>query len=518
MVVVDPRRTESAPLADEHHFIRPGTDALLLLALLHVIFNEALSRADSLPSFVTGIDEIRSLAARFPPERVSPATGVRAGTIRQMARDFARAERTVCYGRVGVSTQEHGVLACWLITVLNAVTGNLDVRGGAMFTRPAVEVLRGRGGLGAGRWRSRVRQLPEYAGELPVSALAEEMDTCGAGQVRALVTHAGNPVLSTPNGCRLEAAIGALDFYVAIDFYVNETTRPAHVILPPAGPLERDHYDLVFNALAVRNTAKYSPPMIPRRADARHDWEILNALTLRLTEGSPTQRLRARVRAAANRVLGARGLLDFALRFGPFGNGVNPVGRGLSVRLLQRFPHGLDLGALQPVFPGRLRTPDRRLRLAPAELLAGIPALEMDLEARLARGSGDDALVLIGRRELRSNNSWMHNADRLMHGADRCTLLMHPRDAESRSLVDGARVRVRSRVGEGEVPLQLTDAMMAGVVSLPHGFGHARAGVQLRVAVQHPGASLNDLTDDQRIDPLAGTAAFSGVPVEVTSA
>ena len=517
VIVVDPRRTETAALADEHHFVRPGTDALVLLAMLHVIFSEGLSRADALASFVTGIDDIRTLVARFAPERVSSVTGVAASDLRQLARDFCRAERAVCYGRVGVSMQPFGALACWLITVLNTVTGRLDTPGGAMFTRPAVEVLRGRGGLGApafGRWRSRVRSLPEYAGELPVSALAEEMETPGAGQVRALVTHAGNPVLSTPNGGRLQRAIAGLDFFVAIDFHINETTRQAHVILPPTGPLERDHYDLVFNALAVRNTAKYSPPMVTRAATTRHDWEILNELTLRMARGSIGARLQARARAAVNRMLGARGLLDIGLRFGPFGAGYTPWKGGLSVRRLEGAPHGLDLGSLEPAFPARLRTPDRTVRLAPPAFLADIPRLEALLDAA-PNGSG--SLSLIGRRELRSNNSWMHNAERLMRGDDRCTLLMHPHDAEARGLADGGAVRVRSRVGEIVVPLALSDTMMPGVVSLPHGFGHGRDGVRLRVAARHPGASLNDLTDDQRVDAVIGTAAFSGVPVEVSA-
>lgn len=527
IVLVDPRRTETAALANDHHFIRPGTDALLLLALLHVIFNEALSRVDSLPSFVTGVEEVRALALRFPPERVAVATGMRAGTIRQMARDFARAERAVCYGRIGVSTQEFGGLACWLITVLNAVTGRLDAFGGAMFTKPAVEVVRGRGGLGAptiGRWRSRVRGLPEYAGELPVSTLAEEMETTGKGQVRALVTHAGNPVLSTPNGARLERALEQLDFYVAVDFYVNETTRHAHVILPPTGPLERDHYDLVFNALAVHNTAKYSPAMIPRPAAARHDWEIFNELTLRVTRGDAGRRLRARAYAAFVRAVGARGLLDLALRFGPFGDRFNILGNGMSVRRLERQPHGADLGSLQPTLPARLRTADHTVRLAPAEFLSDVSRLEQWLDHVPAngngggKGNGHGMLALIGRRDLRSNNSWMHNVERLMRGDDRCTLLMHPRDAEARGVATGMRVRVRSRVGEVVVPVELSDTVMQGVVSLPHGFGHARRGVALRVATQHPGASINDLTDDQRVDTLIGTAAFAGVPVEVRPA
>lgn len=516
VVLVDPRRTETAALASEHHAVRPGSDALLLLAMLHVVFNEALVRTDALPAWMRGADDIRALAMRFPPERVAVATGVRASVISQLARDFARARRAVCYGRVGVSTQEHGALAVWLITVLNAVCGRLDTVGGAMFTQPAVEIVRRRGGLAAarmGRWRSRVRGLPEYAGELPVAALAEEIDTPGEGQVRALVTHAGNPVLSAPNGGRLERALPTLDFFVAVDFYVNETTRHAHVILPPTSPLERDHYDLVFNALAVRNVAKFSAPMVPRAADARHDWEILSALTRRLARGGTRARAAARVRGAIAAALGPRGLLDLALRFGPFGNAYNPVGKGMSVKRLLRDPHGVDLGALQPVFPGRLRTPDRTVRLAPPELVADVARLE-----RLLMDAPRDALVLVGRRALRSNNSWMHNAERLMRGGDRCTLLMHTTDAAARALVDGAMVRVCSRTGEVLVPLRVTDDIMPGVVSLPHGFGHGRPHLQLSVASQHPGASINDLTDDQRLDALSGVAAFSGVPVEVTAA
>jgi len=519
VVLVDPRRSETAAIADTHHFIRPGTDALLLLALLHVIFDEALSRVDALPPFIVGADAIRQVALPFPPERVSVATGIRAGTIRQMARDFARAERAVCYGRVGVSTQEFGGLAVWLISVLNAVTGRLDAPGGAMFAEPAVEIVRGRGGLGTqrlGRWTSRVRGLPEYAGELPVSALAEEMDTPGDGQVRALVTHAGNPVLSTPNGGRLERAIAGLDFFVAVDFYVNETTRFAHLILPPTGPLERDHYDIAFHALAVRNGAKYAPPMVPRAATARHDWEIFSELSARLSGRRPMERVRSRMRAFAVRALGARGMLDLALRFGPFGAGWNPLGTGLSVRRLQRAPHGIDLGALRPVLPGRLRTADRTVRLAPDEFVADVARLAERLDGT---PTGTDApLRLIGRRQLRSNNSWMHNAERLMRGADRCTLQMHPQDAERLGVTDAVMVRVRSRVGAVVVPLEVNPIVMPGVVSLPHGFGHARKGVLLRTASRHAGASINDLTDDQTIDAMVGTSVLVAVPVEVERA
>jgi anaerobic selenocysteine-containing dehydrogenase len=333
--------------------------------------------------------------------------------------------------------------------------------------------------------------------------------------VHALVTHAGNPVLSAPNGGRLDRALATLDFFVAVDFYVNETTRHAHVILPPTGPLERDHYDVAFTALAVRNVAKYSPPLQPRARDERYDWEILNALTWRLARGGLRARAVARLQAAVTGALGARGMLDLALRLGPRGSGFNPVGRGLSVRRLQQEPHGVDLGALQPVLPGRLRTPDRTVRLAPPELMADVVRLERGLAAP-PRPEG--SLVLIGRRSLRSNNSWMHNAGRLMRGDDRCTLQMHPADADARALATGSLVRVRSRTGELVVPLEVTDAVMAGVVSMPHGFGHGRVGVQLATAARHAGASINDVTDDERLDAVCGVAAFSGVPVEVEAA
>jgi anaerobic selenocysteine-containing dehydrogenase len=512
VVVVDPRRTETADHADQHVFIHPGTDALLLLSILHVLLAEGLARPGRLEPMFAGVETARDLARRFPPERVAQATGVSPGTVRQLARDFAVADHAVCYGRVGISMQEFGTLACWLVNLLNALTGNLDREGGAMFPTPAVDLVGARG-VRQGRWKTRVRSLPEFEGELPAAAMAEEMDTPGPGQVRALVTQSGNPVLSTPNGARLDRAIAGLEFYVALDFYINETTRHAHVILPPAGPLERDHFDLAFNILAVRNIAKLSTPLRPRSAGSRHDWEILNALTWRLARGT-WARVRARARSAARGVLGPRGLLDAALRRGPHGTGWRPLGRGLSVSRLLRAPHGLDLGPHEPRLPGRLRTADRRIHLAPPELVADVERLE----ASLARAAPEGRLVLIGRRALRSNNSWMHNAERLVRGKEGCTLLMHPSDAAARGLEGGSLVRATSRVGTVEARLALTDAIMPGVVSLPHGWGHGKPGARLGVANRHPGASINDLTDDQRIDVASGTAAFSGVPVDVVRA
>ena len=515
VIVIDPRRTETAGLADAHHFVRPGTDALVLLAMLNVLFDENLVRFGRCESFVTGVEEVRAIAARFPPERTASATGLPAKVVCGLARELAAAERGVCYGRLGVSTQEFGALACWLVNVLNIATGHLDAVGGAMFPQPALDLISGRyispGGIG--RWRSRVRGLPEVGGELPVAALAEEIETPGDGQVRALVTIAGNPVLSTPNGRRLDRALATLDFIAAVDCYVNETTRHAHVILPPTSPLERDHYDLIFNALAVQDVAKFSPAVFPRAADARHDWEIFNELAWRTAGGGAAQRLRARGKAGLQQALGLRGLLDIALRRGPRGAGFAPWASGLTLRRLREAPHGIVFGPLQPCLPGRLVTKDRRIQLAPTRLLDDVPRLEQALQAWASTQA--NALVLIGRRDVRSNNSWMHNSARLMKGKPRCTLLMHPSDAAARGLSDGVMVRVRARAGEVAVPLRITEDMAPGVVSLPHGWGHDRPGVRLSVASASPGASVNDLTDELRLDAVSANAAFNGTPVEV---
>ena len=512
VVVIDPRRTETATLADAHHAIRPGTDALLLLALLQVIFAEGLARRGHLSDLTDGVEVLRDTSKRFTPERVAEATGIAADTIRSIAREFAAAPTGVAYGRVGVSMQEFGGLATWLITALNLVCGRIDAVGGAMFTSPAVDVLRADqqrdGGPRFGRWKTRVRGLPEFAGELPVAALAEEMETGGLGQVRGFVTHGGNPVLSTPNGARLDAALTQMEFYVAIDFYLNETTRHAHLILPPSSPLEREHYDLIFHTLAVRDTAKYSAPVFEKPAEARHEWQIMNSIASRLNRGVP-----AKLRGLALAFGGPSLMLDYALRTGPYGKGFSPLGRGLSLRALKQQPHGVDLGALKPALPGKLRTPDRRIHAAPPLFVADVARLERRLIGHSAPSG--DSLALIGRRATRSSNSWMHNIERLVRGKNRCTLLMHPADAAARNLAHGSVVRISARVGAVDAELSVSDEMMPGVVSLPHGWGHGRAGTQLRIAAEHPGVSINDLTDDQAIDALTGNAAFSGVMVTV---
>ena len=514
VVVVDPRRTETAAIADEHCFIRPGRDALVLMAMVHTLFAEDLVRTGALTPHLEGTSAVRAAAEPFSPERVAEAAGMSGETIRRLARDLARAERGVLYGRIGICTQELGGLAAWLVNVINVLTAHLDVPGGAMFTKPALDIV-GMGLLGRGhfgKWRSRVRGLPEFGGELPVAVLAEEIETPGEGQIRALVTSAGNPVLSSPNGRRLDRALASLDFMVSVDLYVNETTRHAHVILPPTGPLERDHYDAVFHALAIRNTARFSRAVFDKPEGARHDWEIFTALADRLLRGEPgVAGLRARATNAAAARLGPRGLVDLGLRVGPHGGKLVPFRKGLSIAALEENPHGIDLGPLVPCLPGRLATRDRRVHLAPEVFLADIPRLERALSESMDPGE----LSLIGRRSLRSNNSWMHNSLRLVKGPKRCTLRMSPDDAHGRGIASGDRVRVRSRVGAVEVDVEISDEMMPGVVSLPHGWGHDRPGVQLSVASQHAGASLNDLTDELFVDTLSGNAAFSGVAVTV---
>jgi anaerobic selenocysteine-containing dehydrogenase len=480
--------------------------------MVQVVFSEGLAKLDRVSKFTDGVEVLRECCAPFTPERVSGAAGMTAETIRGLARTLAKAERAVAYGRIGVSTQEFGALSCWLINVLNVITGHLDLPGGAMFTGPAVDLIRGGGMYGGagrfGRWKSRVRALPEFAGELPVAALAEEIDTPGDGQVRGLVTHAGNPVLSTPNGARLDGALPALEFYAAIDFYINETTRHAHVILPPTAGLERDHYDLVFHTLAIRNTAKWSPAVVDAAPGARHDWQILNELTWRLARGGPLRRARAWGAAMLVKRFGVRGMMRRALAGSRYGAAV-------SLDALERAPHGVDLGPLTSMLPERLRTENKRIALAPASMLADVPRLSAMLDRPSA---APDELLLIGRRDLRSNNSWMANSERLVRGQKRCALLMHPADAAARGLTDSAMARVVSRVGAIEVELETTDAMMPGVVCLPHGWGHDREGVRLRTARAHGGASHNDLTDDARVDAFSGNAAFCGTPVRVGAA
>ena len=516
VVVIDPRRTETAQMASAHHFIRPGTDALFLLALINTIYAEGLVNPGRLAQLVDGLEAVEQSVADFTPGVVAEATGIAAEGIRLIARDFCAAETAVCYGRMGVSTQQFGGLCQWLINVINIITGNLDRRGGAMFTTPAFDVVgitKAMGSVGnAGRWRSRVRGLPEFNGELPASAMAEEILTPGEDQIRAMVTVAGNPVLSTPNGTQLDEAFDSLEFMVAIDIYVNETTRHANIILPPTTGLETDHYDLAFHLLAVRNTAKYSPALFPAENGRLADWQILHELRTRLDKRS-SHPLRQIARLDVFKRLSPDKILDLGLRLGPYGFwGKNINKTSLTFRKVKNAPHGIDLGPLQPNLKERICTENGRIQLAPDIILADLPRVAKLLENETTQ------LALIGRRHLRSNNSWMHNSERLVKGKDRCTVLMHPDDAEARQVEDGQMVEVASRVGQVHLRLEVSEAIMPGVVSIPHGWGHGRDGVQLQVAQQHAGVSLNDLTDEQALDELTGNAAFNGVPVQVKAA
>jgi anaerobic selenocysteine-containing dehydrogenase len=544
VVVVDPRRTRTAAEADEHHFIRPGTDALLLAAMACTLVEEELDTPGRLATLSNGLDHVREVVRGFPPEAVAEPCGIAAGEIRRMARELAAADRAAVYARIGTCTQEFGTLASWLVDVLNVLTGNLDREGGAMFARAAAGQRNSSGppgtgrGVRFGRWASRVRGLPETYGELPVACLAEEIETPGEGQVRALITVAGNPLVSAPNAGRLERAVETLDFMLAVDIYVNETTRNADVILPGPEPLEKSHYDVALYQLAARNVANYSPPVI--EGDGPPEWEVLLRLAGVVTGQGPNVDVDALDRlvietlvrrevaipgsaveerdpdellAALEPRRGPERLLDFMLRTGPYGDGLGNDPQGLTLETLERSPHGVDLGPLRPRLPDALRTPSGRIELAPEPIVDDLERLRAAL--RRPRNGG---LVLIGRRQLRSNNSWMHNLPALVKGKERCTMHIHPDDADRLGLEDGRQALLRSAAGELEAPVEITDAIMPGVVSIPHGWGHDAAGARLRVATEHAGVNSNLLADESMVEPLSGNAILNGIPVEVAPA
>ena len=502
LVVFDPRRTETAKVASEHHFVRPGSDAFVLLAMLQVLFTEGLTRP---APYVDGLGAAAEAVAGFTPEVAEERSGVPGGEIRRIAREFAAADGAVAYGRIGVSTQGFGTICQWAIQLLNLVTGNLDREGGALYTNPAIDAV-GTGLISRGhhgRYTSRVRGFAESGGELPVAVMREEITTAGEGQIRAMLTLAGNPVLSTPDGAALDEALRGLDFMACVDIYLNETTRHADVILPPTSALERDQYDLVFHLLAVRNTARFTPALFPKPADARHDWEIFREIALRTTarlDRKPPlrRRLEARVRLSLSPTVIIAGLLR--------------RGRsGVTLRRLRKHPAGIDLGPLRAgQLPGRLPARGKRIDAAPGLVLDDLDRL------RAVPAPADGELVLIGRRHRQDCNSWLHNTERLTRGRPRHQLFMHPDDLAARGLADGATVAVSSRVGKVEVDVLATDDVMPGVVSLPHGYGHQVGGTRLAVAATVPGVSINDLTDPERLD-VSGNAALSGVPVTVTA-
>jgi anaerobic selenocysteine-containing dehydrogenase len=543
LVVVDPRRSKTAEEADEHLFIRPGTDAHFLFAIVHTLFDERLVSLGNVADHLVGVDDVERLARDFAPESVAPVCGIDAETIRRTARELAAAPRAAVYARIGTCTQEFGTLASWLVDVVNTLTGNLDRPGGAMFTKPAAGSANTGGSPGVGRGvrfgrrRSRVRGLPEMYGELPVVCLAEEIETPGEGQVRGMITVAGNPVLSTPDATRLDRALASLEFMVSVDIYRNETTRHADVILPPEGALARGHYDLAFYQLSIRNIANYSPPVVDLEPGEMAEAEILLRLAGAVAgEGAAAdpaalddlvvaglvqkavQRTGSNVEgrdpdellAALSSRRGPERILDLMLRTGPYGDGFGADRSGLSLRVLEATPHGVDLGPLQPRIPEVLRTPTGKVELAPEPIVDDVARLR----SSLARGQNGE-MVLVGRRDLRSNNSWMHNLDVLVKGKERCTLHLHPADADRLSLADGDTACVRSRSGEVAVTVEVTDAIMPGVVSIPHGWGHGVDGADLAVAAKRPGVNSNVLADAELYDPLSGNAVLNGIPVRV---
>lgn len=554
VILIDPRRTESARAADQHLFIRPASDAFLFLGMLHTLFDEGLIETGRLSNNIDGLETLQALVAAYPASRASELTGIETEVIKGLARKLASTPRACIFGRMGTSTQEFGSLATWLIYVLNTVTNHLDERGGLMFTKPAADLVELGAMSGAkgsvGRYHSE-NGLPEFGGELPASTMAEQIEQPGPMQIKAMVVIAGNPILSSPNSERLQKAFESLDFMVSIDSYLNETSSLADIILPPTSQLEQSHYDIAFNMLAVRNVAKFSPALFEPAKDAQHDWQIMLELSKRMHDGSLQQRLSNELNYQALSRLGPDGMLDIILRLGPYGTqlpgteqlgafmleslqgfikpnnalrkllNLGPYGaanrglsKGLCVSSLKNYPHGVDLGSLQSQLPERLYTRNKRIKLVPASCEPELERLAERAEQQ-ATLLAPDQLLMIGRRHLRSNNSWLHNSRRFVKGKSRCLALMHPDDAAARKLQDGDELELSSRVGSITIAVKLTSDIMPGVISVPHGWGHDLPGSQMRVANSQPGVNVNRLTDDSLVDQMGGTSALNGVPVTV---
>jgi anaerobic selenocysteine-containing dehydrogenase len=541
VVVVDPRRTRTAEHADLHVPIRPGTDAALLAGIACALFAEGLPKPGALAGIVNGIDRVEAAVAGFTPERVASFTGVPADTVRSLARELAAAPTAVVYGRIGTHTTAYGTLAAWLVDVLNVLTGNLDRPGGAMFPHAAHEQQRrAPRAFKTGRWHSRVRGLPETLSELPVATLADEMETSGEGQVRALLTIAGNPALTTPDAGRLDSLLAELELVICVDPYLNATTRHADVILPPPSVLEKSHYDLAFTALSVRDVANFSPPVFEREPGTPSEFQILVRLAAiaaglgaaadpdaladatiagRVAEAvaDPASSIHGRdpdeiVAALGDRPAEER-LLDLLLRTGHRGDAFGARPDGVSLELLEAHPHGIDFGPLEPRLPDALATESGKVELAPPQLVDDLARLESALAVTAAGG-----MVLVGRRQLRTANSWTQNMNVLVRGKDTCVAQLHPDDAGRIGLVDGATATIRSAAGSIDVPIEVTDVVMPGVVCIPYGWGHGLPGTRQAVATGHAGVNVNILTDASVVDPISGNAVLNGIPVTVAPA
>ncbi len=499
VVVIDPRFTETSKIADEHIFIKPGTDAFLLLAIIHeLLWDEKIGNSKILQE--EDFDQFNNFVQNYSPKVVAQHIGISENSIKKIADELLKAKTAVVYGRMGLSTQEFGGVCQWLINLINIFTSNFDKPGGAMFTDPAFSLYGSakKGYNPFGRFHTNVRKLPEFEGELPVSAMAEEL--LHENGPKALLTICGNPILSTPNGEQLETAIKALEYYVAIDIYINETTCHANIILPPTTGLEVAHYDMVFHTLAVRNTAKYSEPLFEKKENQKHDWEIIEELKNRLLVAD---------NEAIPSPINPEFKLDYMLKNGKYGES------GMSINKLKESPHGVDLGELKKSLASKIYTDNGEINLFPALLLNDLKRLNKVFKTKKEHSKSQ--ILLIGRRHLRSNNSWMHNSERLVKGNNRCTLMIHPDTASELNILDKSTVKVTSRVGSVHIPVEITNEIMPNVVSIPHGFGHKKAGSQLDIAKNHAGVSINDLTDELLVDKLTGNAAFSGVPVSLTN-
>ncbi|OUR68232.1 dehydrogenase [Bermanella sp. 47_1433_sub80_T6] len=500
VVVIDPRRTETADLADEHHFIRPGSDILLLLAMLNEIYTQGFIKESQASLLADELDQIKSLAQGYTPDNVASTIGIKSEDIKRLVKEYFEAPSAVLYGRMGVSVQEFGLLSQYLIMLINLVTGRIDVEGGLMFPNPAMDVVNSTGPGYLAKRKTRVRGLPDFNGDFPVVAMSEEMLTPGEGQIKAFINIAGNPVLSTPNGKLLDSALEGLEFMVSIDYYLNETSKHANIILPPVSPLERDHYDVTFHGFAVHNTAKYSPALFKTPKGQKGDWQITLELAKRLDKKASFS---TKLNRFLTNLLGPKFLLNEGLKRSQY--------EGLSLKALKKNPHGIDLGPLTTMLPGAIKHKDKKIHLNVDFYKADLERVQKIFNLDAPKMDGD--ILLIGRRHVRSNNSWLHNSQRLVKGKSRCTLMLHPELAQQQAIKDGDQVKVTSRVGSIEIVAEVTDELMPGVVSIPHGWGHGRKGIRQGIAQKHAGVSVNDLTDESLIDTLSGNAAVNGVPV-----